>query len=161
MNCEPLVSPPLRGVHGWMMKLTIAILGLAVPLLAFGVGASPSSEECQISAVRANQAALMAAVAVYAVDTGAYPSEAQGLGVLITNPGVDNWRGPYLRLQDGHLPTDPWGHAFRYQLTNGVPVIDSPGPDGVFGTSDDNGKNIKIKTRTRGCGRSSLIRTAG
>jgi len=143
------------------MKTTKTIATLAIPVLLFAVGASPSQEECLISATRANQAALMTAIDLYKVDTGAYPSEAQGLGVLVTNPGVKNWHGPYLRLQDGRLPTDAWGHAFRYQMSNGFPCLDSPGPDGIFGTADDNGKNSKIRPRTIGCNLSSRIRAEG
>ena len=124
---------------------------LTLPVILFGTGAYPSDEECRISVVRANQAALKTAVDLYEVDTGAYPTEAQGLGVLAANPGVKTWRGPYIRTQDGKLPTDPWGHQFRYRLVEGRPVIDSPGPDGVFDTDDDNGENWKPESRSKGC----------
>jgi general secretion pathway protein G len=135
------------------MKKIKSMFILALPLVLFGVGASPSPDECRISAVRATQGALRTALDLYQVDTGSYPTESQGLGVLITNPGVENWRGPYIRSKDGSLPPDPWGHAFRYRLTNGVSIIDSPGPDGAFGTPDDDRKNIKRSTRTTGCTR--------
>jgi general secretion pathway protein G len=135
------------------MKKIKSMLVLALPLMLFGVGASSSPDECRISAVRATQGALKTALDLYQVDTGSYPTEAQGLGVLITNPGIANWHGPYIWAKDGKLPPDPWGHAFRYQLTNGIPIIDSPGPDGAFGTPDDNGKNIERSTRTTGCTR--------
>jgi general secretion pathway protein G len=124
---------------------------LILPVVLFGIGASPANEGCRIRVVRANQGALKTAVDLYEVDTGVYPTETQGLGVLVTNPGLKTWRGPYIRTQDGELPTDPWGHQFGYRLTNGVPRIDSPGPDGVFGTADDNGKNWKPESRTTGC----------
>ena len=67
-------------------------------------------------------------------------------GVLLQGPGIKDWRGPY--IEEEELPADAWGRQFRYRVVDGKPIIDSAGPDGNFGTDDDNGNNV---SRTTGC----------
>ena len=59
------------------------------------------------------------ALQVYKLDTGRYPTSAEGLQALSAKPAsVTGWNGPYLT---GGLPSDPWGNAYRYA---------NPGPNG-------------------------------
>ncbi|WP_345828065.1 type II secretion system major pseudopilin GspG [Erwinia sp. HDF1-3R] len=52
------------------------------------------------------------ALSQYRLDTGAYPSESQGLKALTEKPdNVQNWNGPYLSQQ---IPSDPWGNAYYW-----------------------------------------------
>ncbi len=132
------------------MKTFRITIVLMLPLLLFGIGASPRSKESRISALRATQASLKVALDMYQVDTGAYPTEQQGLQALITNPGVEGWYGPYLRVKDDLPPPDPWGNQFRYTLVDGKPRVDSAGADATFGTEDDNKTR---RARTTGCSR--------
>jgi general secretion pathway protein G len=54
------------------------------------------------------------ALELYRLDTGEYPTEAQGLRALVEKPGaVDHWNGPYLQKAGGIL--DPWGESFLYK----------------------------------------------
>jgi general secretion pathway protein G len=82
------------------------------------------------------------ALDTYEADNGAYPSTAQGLGALRSqpsaNPAPKNWRGPYLK---GDVPQDPWGNEYVYrqpgtQNADGYDLL-SPGPDAREGTEDD------------------------
>jgi len=52
------------------------------------------------------------------------------------------WNGPYLK---GGLPNDPWGKAYRYQLTGGAVEIVSLGADGAPGGDGENAdvRNVK------------------
>jgi general secretion pathway protein G len=57
---------------------------------------------------------LATALDAYRLDTGRYPSSAQGLDALVAAPSVEapaTWRGPYLRRA---VPRDPWGNAYVY-----------------------------------------------
>ena len=60
---------------------------------------------------------------------------------VITNSGLRNWRGPYIK--SATIPLDPWGNEYQYrypsQLTSSGFLYDiiSPGPDGVAGNKDD------------------------
>ncbi len=53
---------------------------------------------------------LEGALQLFRLDTGRYPTTDEGLGVLVRNPGLATWRGPYVSKTE--LPNDPWGHAY-------------------------------------------------
>jgi len=110
--------------------LVVAILGILAAVVVVNVGGR--REEAMIQSTRASIANISAAIDMYEVDTGRYPSD---LNALIRNSGEPNWNGPYLR---GGLPADSWGTAFNYrqQGESGYLVV-SAGPDLQQGTGDD------------------------
>ena len=52
-------------------------------------------------------------------DTGKFPSQNQGLEVLVVNDGIGNWKGPYVQA----VPSDPWKNPYIYRI---------PGEHGEF-----------------------------
>lgn len=46
------------------------------------------------------------------LDTGRYPTTAEGLNALLVNPGLRRWDGPYLKKT---IPKDPWDHSYIYK----------------------------------------------
>lgn len=65
---------------------------------------------------------LAAAIDLYHLDVGNYPSTERGLQSLIEPPAdLLPWRGPYLRKTT--IPKDPWGYDYQYR---------SPGEHGPF-----------------------------
>ncbi len=65
---------------------------------------------------------LSAALDIYMLETGRYPTTDEGLNALIEAPaGSDAWNGPYLRKEK--VPGDPWGVAYQYK---------SPGDHGDY-----------------------------
>jgi general secretion pathway protein G len=65
---------------------------------------------------------LVSAVDLYRLEVGVYPTEQEGLAVLLDRPsGVDRWNGPYLRRRE--MVLDPWGRVYRYRF---------PGQHGAF-----------------------------
>lgn len=77
------------------------------------------------------------AIEDYYLDCKEYPSENIGLKALITNPGVSNWKGPYLTTKDPVTFKDPWANPYIYKIIDGKPKIFSAGPDKKPGTDDD------------------------
>lgn len=79
------------------------------------------------------------ALQLFYIDTGRYPTSAEGLRVLIAAPPGDaSWAGPYLDSEDGL--TDPWGRQYIYTEPgeNGAPGVSSLGRDGARGgTGED------------------------
>jgi len=65
---------------------------------------------------------LEAALDLYRLDVGRYPSESEGLDSLLNAPGdTNNWAGPYLKKEASLL--DPWDRPYHYRF---------PGQNGEF-----------------------------
>lgn len=55
-----------------------------------------------------------AALDLYRLDVGRYPTTEQGLQALVEEPsGVTGWSGPYLRRRE--VPKDPWDREYHYR----------------------------------------------
>ena len=73
------------------------------------------------------------------LDIGRYPTQQEGLGLLVQAPGggVPNWNGPY--LQGSTVPNDPWGKPYVYTPPGDSggkePQVTSLGEDGKPGGS--------------------------
>ncbi|MEW6593730.1 MAG: type II secretion system major pseudopilin GspG [Thermodesulfobacteriota bacterium] len=92
------------------LLVVMVILGLIASLVGprlFGKlgGARQDTAKTQIEM-------LVAALDSYRLDIGHYPSEQEGLGALLQNPGANKWDGPYLKKE---VPLDPWGQPYHYQ----------------------------------------------
>lgn len=75
---------------------------------------------------------------LFKLDVGRYPTSAEGLEALVKRPGnVNGWAGPYLK---GNVPSDPWGHPYRFANPgpNGGIEILSLGADGAPGGEGEN-----------------------
>ena len=48
------------------------------------------------------------------LDTNHYPSRKQGLQALLLNPGIPDWKGPY--LAPGSNLLDPYGRPYQYRI---------------------------------------------
>ncbi len=122
-----------RGARGFSlveMLVAVAIVGLLIGLV--GPAAMRQLQSSRVKTTEAQIAQIRAALDIFLIDTGRYPSDAEGLGALVTAPaGMVGWNGPYLR--DGKLPADPWGGAFIYVLEGGEVRVVSLGADGQAG----------------------------
>ena len=73
---------------------------------------------------------------LFKLDVGRYPTTEEGLEALVKKPGSANgWNGPYLK---GGVPTDPWGHPYRYANAGGNLELLSLGADGAPGGEGEN-----------------------
>ena len=83
---------------------------------------------------------LGAALDMYKLDIGRYPSSDQGLVALVEKPDDSGggWNGPYLRKQV--LPKDPWSKEYVYKSPgeHGDFDIFSLGADGAEGGEGEN-----------------------
>ena len=122
-----------------LMELLVAlvILALIVGLVAPQVLGYLGRAKSQTAGVQIDN--LKTSLSLYLVDMGRYPSASEGLDALVKAPmGSTTWRGPY--IEDGTLPADPWGNAYRYELpADGTkPRIFSLGQDNAPGGEGDN-----------------------
>lgn len=102
------------------MLVVITIIGLIMALVAPRVLNYLS--ESKVKAAKIQIASFASALDLYYLDTGQYPTSAEGLGALVARPGnLTTWNGPY--LNGGIVPEDPWGHGYVYR---------SPGEHGAY-----------------------------
>jgi len=119
------------------LLVVLAILGLiaaiAVPQTLSYLGrAKTKTASIQIEN-------LGAALDLYRLDVGRYPSESEGLDALINQPGdVGNWAGPYLKKESNLR--DPWDRTYVYRFPgqHGEYDLYSLGADGQEGGEDEN-----------------------
>jgi general secretion pathway protein G len=113
------------------LLVVMAIIALLAALVAPKV--FPKLGKGKTAATKAQIELLGQALDQYRLDVGHYPTTAQGLQALITNPGEQKWEGPY--LTKNVIPKDSWDRAYNYSCpgTHGEYDIWSFGRDGAQG----------------------------
>ena len=102
------------------LLVVLVILGLLAGVIGPQVMKHVGTSKSKTATVQIEE--LGAAVEMYRLEVGSYPTTAQGLAVLVQRPaGVEQWNGPYLRKPV--VPKDPWGRDYRYR---------HPGEHGTF-----------------------------
>jgi general secretion pathway protein G len=116
------------------MLVVITIIGLIMGLI--GPRVLNYLGESKVKAAKIQLQSFGAALDLFNLDAGRYPSTAEGLAALVRRtPGVSAWNGPYLR--GGAVPNDPWNNPYIYRAPGerGAYDIVSYGSDGQQGGS--------------------------
>ena len=93
------------------LLVVIAILALIVAFAAPRV--IGYFERSKTKAAEIQISTLAAALDLYRLDVGSYPTQEQGLKALVEKPADQPaWHGPYLTRSDGII--DPWDHPYLY-----------------------------------------------
>jgi general secretion pathway protein G len=105
---------PSRAFRGFtLLELLVVILIIGLLTGIVGPRFFGQISKSEITTARAQMDAIDKAIQAYRMDTGRYPSTAQGLKALYEAPGDEpRWRGPYLQAA---VPLDPWGMAYQYR----------------------------------------------
>jgi len=115
----------------------VLIVLTIIALIATLVGPRLMSQldRSKSTAARVQIKALGSALETMRLDLGRYPTQAEGLGLLVTSSpdAGEVWSGPYL---EGDLPKDPWGKDYIYAPpadADARPRIGTFGADGKEG----------------------------
>lgn len=109
-----------RGFTLLEILVVLVILGLMASLVGPQVFKQLAGSKTKAAQLQIQE--LSAALDLYRLELGKYPSSEQGLDALITKPrNADNWNGPYLKKSV--IRKDPWGNDYQYR---------SPGQYGDF-----------------------------
>jgi general secretion pathway protein G len=136
----PENQPPRPPAPLFRWSVVYPLLGLVAIAVLLSVivpdfGTHPPNRR---SATIADLSNLRTALDLFHSDTGRYPTIAEGLAALVTQPpGLAGWQGPYIE----QVCPDQWGTPYRYvcPATNPKKPFDlsSAGKDRTFGTPDD------------------------
>jgi len=112
--------------------VVITIIGLIMSLV--GPRVLSYLSDSKVKTARIQIQGFSAALDLYYLDNGRYPTSTEGLGALTQRPdGAASWNGPY--LNGNSVPTAPWGRPYLYKFPGqqGAYDIVSLGPEGREG----------------------------
>ena len=102
------------------LLVVLGIVGMLATLMAPKVLGYFSTAKAQTAQIQAKN--ISAALELYYLNVGSYPTKEQGLQALLSQPdGAAGWHGPYLKNESGL--TDPWHKRYAYRV---------PGRNGEF-----------------------------
>ncbi|MGH8656079.1 MAG: type II secretion system major pseudopilin GspG [Gammaproteobacteria bacterium] len=115
----------------------LIILGLIASIVAPNVMKRVGGARAKTARVQVEE--LGAALDLFFLELGRYPSSDEGLQALVEQPSdAPQWNGPYLKKTK--VPEDPWGNSYRYESPgkHGDYDLASLGADNAEGGEDDN-----------------------
>jgi general secretion pathway protein G len=120
------------------MLVVITIIGLIMGLI--GPRVLNYLSESKVKAAKIQMQSFASALDLYNLDTGRYPSSAEGLAALVQPTAGGAWNGPYLK--GAALPNDPWNHPYIYRVPGehgpyDIMSLGSDGQEGGSGTAAD------------------------
>lgn len=108
------IAPGEQGLTLVEMIVVLAIIALIAAIIVPNVIGRP--DQARVTVAQSDLKSVSAALKMYRLDNGSYPSTAQGLAALVTKPSGEpvprNWNS------EGYLesvPTDPWGNPYVYR----------------------------------------------
>jgi general secretion pathway protein G len=118
------------------LMIVVVILGLLATTIMPRILNKP--EQARRTKAKMDIQTIATALALFKTDTGRFPTTSEGLGVLVTNPGIQGYS------TDGYIEkvlSDPWGRPYLYVSPGQHSKdydLESYGKDGEEGgTGDD------------------------
>lgn len=119
------------------LLVVLVILGLLAAIATPQVLKYLSKARTQAAALQIHN--LAAALDLYRLDIGRYPSDEEGLVSLVQAPAtLPRWNGPYVKKREMLL--DPWGNPYQYHYPgqHGEYDLYSAGADNAVGGQGEN-----------------------
>lgn len=129
-----------------MMEILIVLAIMATIAALVGPRLFNQLDNSKVTAAKTQIRTIESALSTMRLEIGRYPTEAEGLALLVERPSDEQtrsaWRGPYL---DNDVPDDPWGRPYNYTLPensfggyDAKPVVFSLGQDNEPGGEGPN-----------------------
>jgi len=109
-----MLSPRRREAGFTLLELLVvlAIMGLLAAIIGPQVIKYLGSSRTQTARVQIQN--IVAALELFKLDVGHYPTQAEGLAALVAAPQSEaGWNGPYLKRETAIK--DPWGEPYIYK----------------------------------------------
>ena len=133
----PEDNPGERGLSLLEMLVVLAIMALVAALVGPRLFNQVDKSKLTVANTQINSIAT--ALDTMRLDIGRYPTEEEGLQLLVSPQSADiqGWFGPYLEEE---VPLDPWGNPYVYKPAEGDqagfatrPYVYSLGADAKLG----------------------------
>ena len=110
------LSNKQRGFSLIELMIVLVILGLIAGIV--GPQAMKYLGKGKTQSAKVQIENLSAALDMYRLEVGSYPTSSDGLKALVAAPsGARGWNGPYLKK--GDVPKDPWNNDYQYKRPGG------------------------------------------
>ena len=97
-----------------LVEILVVITIIALIMSLVGPRVLNYLTESKVKAAKIQMQSFSSALDLLYLDTGRYPSSAEGLAVLVKpTSAMAGWNGPYLK--GGNVPSDPWGKPYLYR----------------------------------------------
>ena len=138
INGQPRFGQLQCGFTLLEMLVVLVIIGLLAGLV--GPQMLGRVDTSKVTAADTQVRMLKAAIETMRLDVGRFPTEEEGLAILVKKPEEERiakkWRGPYLSEA---VPPDPWSNPYVYRPATGTTIIlYSYGADGQAGGEEIN-----------------------
>lgn len=123
-----------------LIELMVVLLILAMLATIAAPRVTKYLSKAKVQTAKIQVDALSAAVDGFNLGTGRFPTNDEGLSVLVEAPSdTEAWDGPYIKKRDSLM--DPWGrpYSYRYPGRNGDYDIFTLGGDNQEGGEGDDG----------------------
>ncbi len=110
----------------WMIMTVI----VAILIAMFSQSVLGINDESKVIRAHQNLRSIQGALSIFREDFARYPTNEEGLHILVENPGSKLWQGPYIQAE---ILTDPWGIPYYYELTPSQYLLITLGQDQIRG----------------------------
>jgi len=124
-----------------LVEILVVITIIALIMSLVGPRVLNYLSESKVKAAKIQMQSFASALDLLYLDTGRYPSSAEGLNALMKpTSAMPGWNGPYLK--GDIVPNDPWGKAYVYRSPTErgkfeIKSFGSDGQEGGTGTATD------------------------
>lgn len=140
MTSSSMTATRRRGSGGFTLLELLVVLVILTLIATFaGPQVLKYLGTAKTDAAKVQIDNLVTTLDLYRLEIGRYPSQDEGLEVLVSRPpGVDEWNGPYLRKREALI--DPWGNPYQYRFPgeHGEFDVFSLGADNAEGGEGEN-----------------------
>lgn len=133
-NAVAVRPVPMREAGLTLIEILVVLAIIAVMAYLIVPNVIGRPDQARVTVAQTDLRTISAALKMYRLDNGDYPSTGQGLTALVERPASGptpvNWSPSGYLAQ---LPQDPWGRDYGYTLEGGVFEMVSLGKDGAVG----------------------------